>query len=174
MFHLAFLDQYQIHSAIFQLPKSPLVGAHSLYWEHWQCPCVVLQNPLCLQTMVPPVSLLWLIWISPKTLIKILIRIMKKSCPSSSILSSVLWKVFSLGRDKRECDIPMWNHRVFADVSEKNDFNFSNIKTYFTSSPRILAAFWHIYRYLQNCAMWILQEHTLNRELVDSRIAHSR
>lgn len=80
--------------------------------KHWQCPCVVLQNPLCLPAMAPPVPLLWGMRVSPKMLIRILIRTIKKTCPSSSTPSSVLWKVFSLGTGKCEWDIPVWNHGV--------------------------------------------------------------
>lgn len=75
---------------IFQLPKF-LVGAHFLlHWGPWALAVssVVLQNSLCLQAMAPPVPLLWFMGISLKMLIMILI-IIKKSCPSSSTLSSV-------------------------------------------------------------------------------------
>lgn len=48
------------------------------------------------------------------------------------------WRVFRTGMDKCEYGTPMWHPGFCADVSEENDFNFSNIKMYSTNSPEHL------------------------------------
>lgn len=58
----------------------------------------------------------------------------------------------------------------FADVSEENDFNFSNIKMYSTSSHKQ-----HLGTTTDICStMCILPACILDLESVDSRISHSR